>query len=520
MTKLSRLMALLLLIASSCSIASGQGATILFPALQGPNGASVPFAKLTFCTTPATFDFLGNCTNTVTVFQDSGLSIPYSSAITTDGLGNFPPNVKTTTALWFSPAANYCYTATGGNLVNQVSTCTPFSVPVTNGSSPTFAGLTVTAPGIATSSVNASGTVVGSNIPASIPSTGSCTNQFVTALNTLAAPTCTTDVLASAQHANQGTTTTVLHGNAAGNPAFGSVAPGDTTGTTGSGSVFALQTSPAFTTPNIGAATGTSLNASGTVTASQTLANGSQSSPGHSYGSETSSGWFWQQAGIQGLSRLGAYIAQVNSTQFSFANGYSLCFSSGAPNSVACDAGTSRGGVGITDFGNGSAGDTTGTVRFARMWGLRIADGFGGADCGAKINAASTALAGPGEIWVSPTCGTTWSTAWSLSTGQFVRIVQGGTYTYSALLNLPQSGGVIGPGCGGNLCSVILQAANSSNLTAGIVAGNQSVIQGLELDGNKANNPTQGVGINLTQKQHVRITNVLVQNFKAHGRPG
>ena len=58
-----------------------------------------------------------------------------------------------------------------------------------------------------------------------------CTNQFVTAftLSADAAPTstCTTDTLASAQHANQGTTTTVLHGNAAGNPAFGSVVSAD-----------------------------------------------------------------------------------------------------------------------------------------------------------------------------------------------------------------------------------------------------------------------------------------------------
>lgn len=53
--------------------------------------------------------------------------------------------------------------------------------------------------------------------------TGSCTNQFVTATNDGAAPTCTTDTLASAQHANQGTTTQVLHGNAAGNPSWSAV---------------------------------------------------------------------------------------------------------------------------------------------------------------------------------------------------------------------------------------------------------------------------------------------------------
>ncbi len=43
----------------------------------------------------------------------------------------------------------------------------------------------------------------------------SCTNQFLTSIGV-----CATDTLASAQHANQGTTTTILHGNAAGNPSF------------------------------------------------------------------------------------------------------------------------------------------------------------------------------------------------------------------------------------------------------------------------------------------------------------
>lgn len=54
--------------------------------------------------------------------------------------------------------------------------------------------------------------------------TTTCTNQFVTAISSAVAGTCTTDTLASAQHANQGTTTTVLHGAAAGNPSFGAVA--------------------------------------------------------------------------------------------------------------------------------------------------------------------------------------------------------------------------------------------------------------------------------------------------------
>lgn len=112
--------------------------------------------------------------------------------------------------------------------------------------------------------------------------TTTCTNQFVTAISTGAVGTCTTDTLASAQHANQGTTTTVLHGNAAGNPSWAAVsltadvsgilpvANGGTncavasitcfnnitgfsaagaTGTTSTNLVFS--TSPTITTPNI-----------------------------------------------------------------------------------------------------------------------------------------------------------------------------------------------------------------------------------------------------------------------------
>ena len=54
--------------------------------------------------------------------------------------------------------------------------------------------------------------------------TTSCTNQFVTAISSGGVGTCTTDTLASAQHANQGTTTTFLRGNAAGNPSWSQVA--------------------------------------------------------------------------------------------------------------------------------------------------------------------------------------------------------------------------------------------------------------------------------------------------------
>src|SRR6185437_12772358 len=43
-----------------------------------------------------------------------------------------------------------------------------------------------------TGNISATGTIVGSNLPASISGTGSCTGKFVSALNTSAAPTCST----------------------------------------------------------------------------------------------------------------------------------------------------------------------------------------------------------------------------------------------------------------------------------------------------------------------------------------
>jgi len=64
---------------------------------------------------------------------------------------------------------------------------------------------------------NSSGTVTAA------VGTASCSNQVITAISDSAAATCTTLTLASTYFANQGTTTTVLHGNAAGNPSWAGV---------------------------------------------------------------------------------------------------------------------------------------------------------------------------------------------------------------------------------------------------------------------------------------------------------
>lgn len=94
-------------------------------------------------------------------------------------------------------------------------------------------------------------TVTGSagGITLSLPSTINVTSALATALaadptdcaantyaNAIAASgnlTCSTVTLASANFANQGTTTTLLHGNGAGNPSFGSVVDADHSGAVG-----------------------------------------------------------------------------------------------------------------------------------------------------------------------------------------------------------------------------------------------------------------------------------------------
>lgn len=195
-----------------------------------------------------------------------------------------------------------------------------------NGAS-TLAGVTATT--IAATTVAASGTVTGSNIPASISGAGPCVNQFVRVLNAGAAPTCAAVNLAADitgllplvsltsptgtgfvhttagaidgaskmvsltadTAANQGTTTTLLHGNAAGQPSFGSVTGSDlnitstictnqfvrTIGVNALGTCATVGTndlaaSLGLVTPNIGAAAGTSLNITGQYTS--TVATG------------------------------------------------------------------------------------------------------------------------------------------------------------------------------------------------------------------------------------------------------
>ena len=118
--------------------------------------------------------------------------------------------------------------ASGTIDLSSASTTGGFTLPKVGGAVPTADGV------VAENTTNHT-LVFGSNgttLVAAVAATGTgtattCTNQFVSAVSSTAVPTCTTATLAGAQFANQGTTTTVLHGNAAGNPSFASVSGPD-----------------------------------------------------------------------------------------------------------------------------------------------------------------------------------------------------------------------------------------------------------------------------------------------------
>jgi len=89
-----------------------------------------------------------------------------------------------------------------------------------------------------------------------VPLSTTCTNQFVSGIPSTGIPTCATVTLASAQFANQGTTTTVPHGNASGNPSWGPVVSADmnitTTTCTGASTLTALNSGAVGTCTVIG----------------------------------------------------------------------------------------------------------------------------------------------------------------------------------------------------------------------------------------------------------------------------
>jgi hypothetical protein len=118
--------------------------------------------------------------------------------------------------------------ATGVLDLSAMAPASGLKLPSVAGAAPTadgFIGINLTTHALVSGSNGT--TIVHAAAATGTNTSTTCTNQFVTVISSVAIPTCTTATLASAQFANQGTTTTVLHGNAAGNPSFGAIVTND-----------------------------------------------------------------------------------------------------------------------------------------------------------------------------------------------------------------------------------------------------------------------------------------------------
>lgn len=180
----------------------GQGAPIGGTAQFNSSGTVkvIPSAVITVCSagSPGT-----PCSPKVSVFSNSALTIPLSNPFNSDLNGNYQ---------YFIAPGIYTETVTGvgfQGFSHQVSSSIGASGSVTS---------------IATTSPITGGPITNTGTLGFSATPTTCANQFITALSATATGTCNSATLASAQFANQGTTSTVLHGNAAGNPSFGAVA--------------------------------------------------------------------------------------------------------------------------------------------------------------------------------------------------------------------------------------------------------------------------------------------------------
>lgn len=129
---------------------------------------------------------------------------------------------------WTTDATTLTASATGALDLSAAPVLTGLKIPAAAGAVPTVDGRLAENTTNHTIVWGSNGTtVVGAAAATGVGVATTCSNQFITAVSGIAIPTCTTAVLASAQFANQGGTNVVLHGNAAGNPAFSSVTSSD-----------------------------------------------------------------------------------------------------------------------------------------------------------------------------------------------------------------------------------------------------------------------------------------------------
>jgi hypothetical protein len=186
-------------------------------------------------------------------------------------------------------------------------------------------------------------------------------------------------------------------------------------------------------------------------------------------------------------------------------------------------------------------GDTThrwqgffGTSNTQRLNGIRLADQFTGANCGAKINAADADLGAiPGEIWVNQACGLTIATPVTLSAKHVLRFIQGGVWVQTAAITMLDDAGVVGPPTGRNEDvltlldpGVTFQQPASTNLAALFVVKGQNVsLSNIAIDGNYragGNGSTVGIAFDNTagapnNRGRFRAFHISVENCGSDG---
>lgn len=174
---------------------------------------------------------------------------------------------------------------------------------------------------------------------------------------------------------------------------------------------------------------------------------------------------------------------------------------------------------------------STAPLLAANINAIRMADEFKGSDCGAKITNADADLgAVPGEIWVNTNCGTTWTSAVTISNNQHTIKIFPGSYTLNQTLlfsgnasGLVCSGGWAGSGNGFALVGpCLLKAGPATNLAALVqLTGVVDYIAGVTLDGNKSAQTTCAVApcsvLWINHALRADVSYSIVQNGFSHG---
>ncbi len=188
---------------------------------------------------------------------------------------------------------------------------------------------------------------------------------------------------------------------------------------------------------------------------------------------------------------------------------------------------------------NGGTGQVSAGAAFNALSPLNtvVAATQSGSDCGAKINTADSSLgATAGEIWVNQSCGTTWTTALTLSANHVLRFIQGGTYTLNVGQTISAANvGIVGDGPWTTVLSVNFASGDVFNFTgsggfvkdirfvaavartggayvhfSGIMPG---LMQSFSTDG-------AYIGVEITDSSIVRVQNGVMRNGATTGGAG